>query len=63
MSKFVFVINVTFDTPNGFVRKKYVRDSFQKVIKLLESFDLLATSITITFNPRRNSKTHNYDKA
>lgn len=47
--KFGFVINVTFDTPNGFVYKRYIRRTYLQVVKLLESFDLLATSTLITF--------------
>ncbi len=47
--KFCFVINVTFDTPNGFVQKRYVRKTYLQVAKLLESFELLAISTNITY--------------
>lgn len=48
MYNIIYHINVIFDTPDGFLHKIYVRNSWQKVVKLLDSFDVLVYSVNIS---------------
>lgn len=46
-NKLIFTIFVALDTPDGVVFKRYVRNSWHKVINLLSSFDCLPLDVVI----------------